>query len=128
MKYNTLTRYDMRAKYREWKVQVRQGEEFKDYNHDDPSLDLPCRIVVNGVGSLTLFCDRQLQAHALVYDLLDASGVPFMQEMYYAVRESRPVFDPMGNINGYLHPLVTMSSVIADTPLSPRPDYGFDQG
>lgn len=129
MRYSTLSTYDMSCKYKEWIPETRaDGQEYRDYAHDGPVENLPCRIVVNTVGALVIYSPVQLQVYAMVYDFVDPSGTLFMNDMFYAIRDVRPIFDPMGNINAYLHNLVTLSSTITNAPISPKPDLGFDQG
>lgn len=123
MKYNTFENYHMTATYRPFELEERvenSGEYYRRYLDEQ---EVKCKIIVSPVGTPTLYSKTELQPFSLVYNLRDVAGVQFLWEAVYVVRGVKPVFDPMGGIFSYAHPLATATPEITEAPVNPRPNY-----
>lgn len=129
MKYNTFDNYHMTATYQPFELETREADGL-DYRVYTKGSDIKCKIIVNNLGVPTIFTKEALQPFALVINLRDVAGKPFMVDQAFTVRRPEPVFDPGGYIYAYAHSLnLPLASVFTD-PVNPPPqwDYVDQQG
>lgn len=126
MRTNSLISYQMESTVHHWEVEQREDSRY--YRDYDEGRAVPCTISLSPIGTLMLTAGEQFQSFAIISELRDSQGTPFMDEVWYSVQRVQPVFDAMGTLSSYRHTLAPLAAELIDEPINPPRSYPqFDQ-
>lgn len=127
MKTNALTAYHMEATVHHWEAEQSE-QDSRYYRIYDAGRNVPCTVSLSPIGTLMLAAGEQFQSFAIVSEMRDANGTPFMDEVWYSVQRVQPIFDAMGALSSYRHTLAPLAAELIDEPINPPRSYPqFDQ-